>query len=243
MPSAYRQSGDRDHRLKRTVNTTLVAFVVAALAAGYALGLSRDGEPARQVSDTAPAVPDAAPAVPETAPAAPAAVAGMDQPGFWELIATTRGAAGNDTGRQSELLEERLSELPAQQIAEFGRIRHQVDQQAYTWDIWGAAYVIEDGCSDDCFRDFRAYLISLGSRAYEAALRDPDALAPVVQDAEEGDWENADNVAPDAYESATGEDIPSGDSDLSGNPRGAPWDDESQDELVQRYPQLAARFR
>jgi hypothetical protein len=103
--------------------------------------------------------------------------------------------------------------------------------------------VIDDGCSDDCFRDFRAYLISLGRGPYEAALKNPDSLAPVVQDAETGDWENADDVAPDAYQDATGEDIPSGDSDLSGRPRGREWDDEQQDELVSRYPALAARFR
>jgi hypothetical protein len=140
-------------------------------------------------------------------------------------------------------VEERLSHLPQEQIVDFQRIREGLDRQAYTWDIWGAAYVIEDGCSDDCFRDFRAYLISLGPGPYEAALRDPDSLAPVVEDAEEGDWENADDVAPDAYESATGEDFPGDSSDLSGDPRGEPWDDEEQETLVQRYPALAARFR
>jgi hypothetical protein len=167
----------------------------------------------------------------------------MDEAALWQLIAHTRAESGNDTGRQSELLEERLSRLPARQIADFAEIRHRLDERAYSWKIWGAAYVIDDGCSDDCFRDFRAYLISLGRDAYEAAMRNPDSLAPVVQDAEEGDWENADNVAPDAYESATGEDIPADDSDLSGNPRGEPWDDEDQDALVQQYPALAAKFR
>jgi hypothetical protein len=213
----------------------VIALVATALVAAYALGSSRDGAQERHVSG----VPAGA-----ASAAKPAATpAGMDEAAFWQLTSDTRAASGNDTGRQSELLEERLSQLPAQQIVDFGRIRHQLDQQAYSWEIWGAAYVIEDGCSDDCFRDFRAYLISLGREPYEAALRDPDSLAPVVQDAEEGDWENADNVAPDAYESATGEDIPTDDSDLSGNPSGQPWDDEDQDALVQRYPALAARFR
>jgi Protein of unknown function (DUF4240) len=155
----------------------------------------------------------------------------------------TRREAGGDTERQSELLEDRLGTLPADEIADFGAIRSSLDQQAYTWKLWGAAFVIEDGCSDDCFRDFRAYLISLGRGPYEAALKDPDSLAGVVEDAETGDWENADDVAPDAYEDATGEDIPSGDSDVSGRPRGEEWDDEQQDELVQRYPGLADRFR
>jgi hypothetical protein len=221
--------------LKRSANIGVIALVATALVAAYVLGSSRDGAQERHVSGV--------PAGAESAAKPAATPAGMDEAAFWQLTSDTRAASDNDTGRQSELLEERLSQLPAQQIVDFGRIRHQLDQQAYSWEIWGAAYVIEDGCSDDCFRDFRAYLISLGREPYEAALRDPDSLAPVVQDAEQGDWENADNVAPDAYESATGEDIPTDDSDLSGNPSGQPWDDEDQDALVQRYPALAARFR
>jgi hypothetical protein len=227
------------------VRTSLLLVLGAALVAGC--GVSGD-PPAPEPRAAATATPELRPAetaAPEaTAPTStPQAKAGMDEAAFWALNDETRQAGGGDTERQSGLLEERLTELPAQQIAEFGRIYHDIDQRAYTWDLWGAAYVIEDGCSDDCFRDFRAYLISLGHGAYSAALRDPDSIAPVVEDAEAGDWENADDVAPDAYEEVAGEDIPSGDSDVSGKPRGEPWDDEQQDELVRRYPGLAARFR
>ena len=214
----------------------LLALVAAALVVGYILGSGDGSSSSDGASKTSSCVAD-------SSAQAPPAGAGMDEPAFWQLQADTRDEAGGDTGRQSELLEERLSRLPAQQIVDFQRIRHRLDQQAYTWDLWGAAYVIEDGCSDDCFRDFRAYLISLGDGPYEGALRDADSLAPVVEDAETGNWENADSVAGDAYESATGEDIPADDSDLSGDPRGEPWDDEDQETLVQRYPRLAGRFR
>jgi hypothetical protein len=201
--------------------------VVLTLLAGCGPGATDDTAPPSRVSNASAGV----------------GTAQTDDASFWALIADTREAAGNDTGRQSELLEQRLGQLPAQQIADHQRIRHRLDERAYTWDLWGAAYVIEDGCSDDCFRDFRSYLISLGREPYEAALRDPDSLAPIVQDAETGDWENADSVAADAYESATEEDMPVDDSDLSGDPRGEPWDDEAEDTLVQRYPRLAERFR
>jgi uncharacterized protein DUF4240 len=167
----------------------------------------------------------------------------FDEQQFWTLVDDTRAEAGGDTERQSGLLAERLEQLPPRAVADFGEIRHQLDERAYTWDIWGAAFVIEDGCSDDCFRDFRGYLISLGRGPYEAALKNPDSLAGVAEDAETGDWENADNVAPEAYEDETGEDIPSGDSDLSGRPRGQEWDDDQQEQLLQRYPALAAQFR
>jgi hypothetical protein len=208
--------------------TGLLALVLVALVAGYLLGSGGDsgGKAPGAATTRAAAAPHA-----------------MDEAAFWQLTAVTRQAAGGDTERQSELLEERLSRLPGEQIAEFQRIRHRLDEQAYSWDLWGAAYVSEDGCSDDCFRDFRAYLISLGRAPYEAALRDPDSLAPVVEDAETGDWENADSVASDAYESAVGEDIPADDSDLSEDLRGEPLDDEAPEALVQRYPRLAARFR
>jgi hypothetical protein len=217
-------------------SSALLAVAIVALAGAYGLGARR------AVTETPTAPQTTAMAAPQTTAAAPAAGA-MDAATFWRLVADTRAAAGNDTGRQSELLDARLRRLPAEQIAAFARIRRGLDRRAYTWDVWGAAYVVEDGCSDDCFRDFRGYLISLGRRPYETALRDPDSLAPTLEDAETGDWENADDVAPDAYEGVTGEDIPGDSSDLSGNPRGTPWEDDQAEALVQRYPRLAARFR
>ncbi len=209
------------------VSILLVAIATLLLAIGYLVGTRGSGATAGNASELAR---DAAP---------PA----MTRAAFWGLVERARADADDDTERQSELLEERVSKLPPPQIVRFHEIRRHMDEEAYTWDIWGAAYVVEDGCSDDCFRDFRAYLISLGPRAFAAALRNPDSLAPIVQDAENGDWENADDVAPDAYQSATGDDFPADSSDLSGRPRGEPWDDESQESLAQRYPALAARFR
>ena len=224
----------------------LLAVALVAVAGAYAVGSRRAPSAATlPPQSTAAAKTTSAPqsaAAPENAAVTPAP-GRMDEPMFWRLVAETRAAAGNDTGRQSQLLEARLRQLPAQQIAGFDRIRRSLDRGIYTWDVWGAAYVIEDGCSDDCFRDFRGYVISLGRRPYEAALRNPDALAPVINDAETGDWENADDVAPDAYQGVADEDIPGDSSDLSGNPRGTPWDDDQAEALVRRYPRLAARGR
>jgi hypothetical protein len=207
-------------------------------------------QPAPQADDSptgaAPAQPSttvaaAAPTRTQTPARAPSS--SNAEAGDWQLIAETRRSAGTDTGRQSELLQERLTSLSPQAIVDFARFRHRLDERLYTWTIWGAASVIEDGCSDDCFRDFRAYVISLGPGPYEAALRNPDSLASVAQNAEQGDWENADNVAPDAYSSVTGNDFPLDDSDLSGRPRGTPINLDNTAALVRRYPRLAARFR
>jgi hypothetical protein len=164
----------------------------------------------------------------------------MDEAAAWKLVDDARKAAGHDTRKQSEVLRESLVRLDPQEIVDFAQIRASLDRRAYTWEIWGAASVIEDGCSDDCFRDFRSYLISLGSGPYEAALRNPDSLATVAERAERGDWESADNLAADAYSTVTGEDFPLDDSDVSGPPSGTPW---TEAELPERYPRLTARFR
>jgi hypothetical protein len=179
---------------------------------------------------------------------AAAAVAPVSRPRttddlFWQLVARTRSAAGVDTGEQTGLLKDQLSGLAPEKIIAFERWWRSLDRQLYTWGMWGAAYVIEDGCSDDCFRDFRAYVILLGRDAVNRALRNPDLLAPIVKDSETGDWEGADDVAPDAYSTATGNDFPFDTSDLSGTPRGRPWSENDLPALLHRFPRLAVRFR
>jgi Protein of unknown function (DUF4240) len=217
----------------------------AAPSVPQTTGDDASGDPTGDEPDEASEPAEAAEPAPQTPGGDTNNVASgqLDEAGFWRLIAQTRSAAGNDTSRQSELLKERLSKLAPQAIIDFARIRQRLDRGAYTWNLWGAAYVIEDGCSDDCFRDFRGYVISLGRGPYQRAMSNPDSLASVAQDAETGSWENADNVAPDAYSSATGGDYPLDDSDLSGRPRGKPFNENKVAALIRRYPRLAARFR
>ncbi|HEX4733040.1 MAG TPA: DUF4240 domain-containing protein [Thermoleophilaceae bacterium] len=212
----------------RTAGRASLLVSVLALAAVLLLFLHRSS------GTSTPSAPA------KTAPASAEAAAGNTR--FWQVMEQTHREAGNDSGEQSGLIEDRLKELSPKAIIAFDRERHRLDKQLYTWKIWGAATVIEDGCSDDCFRDFRAYLISLGPTAVEQAMRNPDGLAPMVQDAENGDWENADNVAPDAYSSVTGNDYPLDDSDLSGPPEG-PQINLQEATLRTLYPRLAARFR
>jgi len=229
---------------------SLLALVLAGVALGLVLGRDVVGREPAAVTVVAPApaalapTPAPVPAAGSVAPAPPAASSVPPaRSTFWTLVGKTRAEAGNDTGRQSELLDERLRRLSPRQIVRFSQTRKELDRRAYTWSMWGAATTIEDGCSDDCFRDFRAYVISLGPAVYERALRDPDSLATVVQDAETGDWENADDVSADAYSSVTGDDFPLDDTDLSGTPSGRPLDLDNAAALARRYPRLAARFR
>ncbi len=62
------------------------------------------------------------------------------------------------------------------------RRRGAVARDAYAWPVWGAAYLVEGGCSDDAFMDFRDGLVLAGRATFERTLADPDTLAdhPVV---------------------------------------------------------------
>ena len=44
--------------------------------------------------------------------------------------------------------------------------------QAYHWDLWALAFVAQDGCSDDAFEAFRAWLILQKRECFELAVQD-----------------------------------------------------------------------
>src|SRR5262249_6772329 len=78
--------------------------------------------------------------------------------------------------------------------------------QAYTWDLWGAAYVIGGGCGNDGFEDFRGWLISKGPAAYENAPKDPEALGSILhEDDGDGQIEGFGNVGMEGLEEKNGE--------------------------------------
>ncbi len=163
----------------------------------------------------------------------------MDEKAFWELIESSRAESDGDVDALLEVLRERLAELPSERIVAFDRIFGVLHAGAYRWDLWAAAYVIQGGCSDDRFMDFRSGLIGLGRDVYYAALSDPESLAALPGEAEEIAVEELTYVASEAYEAATGEELPDRESSGPSEPIGEPWDEAT---VGQKYPKLAKRF-
>ena len=110
-------------------------------------------------------------------------------------------------------------------------------------DLWGAAYLINGGCSDDGFHDFRAWLIGRGRHVYEAALKNPDTLADVL-DGEPVSGFGLDVAAVRVYEEGTGKDdfydrLERAEADLPPPPpEGIDWDFEDETEMRRRFPRL-----
>jgi len=108
----------------------------------------------------------------------------MDMDEFWDIIERTRAAASDrDPDSYTDALAAILRQLSPEQVAEFGFRFTECLRAAYHWDLWHAAYLINDGCSDDAFEDFRAWLISRGREVFERAVRDPDSLAQLGKQA------------------------------------------------------------
>lgn len=97
-------------------------------------------------------------------------------------------------------------------------------RRAHSWDLWGAAYIIFGGCSDEAFSDFKGGLLLQGREVFEKVLADPEAL---IELSERMDLK-------DLLEGRFG-------SSGSEEPSGEPWSEEA-DDLKNRFPQLWKRF-
>ncbi|MES4889890.1 DUF4240 domain-containing protein [Streptomyces sp. NPDC096012] len=171
----------------------------------------------------------------------------MDETEFWELIDATREVAEGDPEDQADALVERLLRLDPELVLDFARHFEARYNRAYRWDLWGAAWVLLDGCSDDAFDFFRCWLIGQGREVFEGALHDPDALAVLLEDFDEeidGDGEELGYAADEAYEQLTGSVAPDlGIPPAPAEPVGRPVDFENEQALVQLYPRLWERFK
>ncbi len=167
----------------------------------------------------------------------------MNKDTFWKIIDSSRKAAGNDPEAQIETLEDVLSELSPEDIVAFDRWMGEYHVRAYDWRLWGAAYVIGGGCSDDSFMDFRGWLISKGEKVYEAALADPETLVTVIKEEDgDGQIEGLLYVASQVWQEKTAKDIndfPRHDIQYPADPAGESWDEDDLDDL---YPKLTKKF-
>ncbi len=167
---------------------------------------------------------------------------------FWQIIERA-ALSDHDPGAHAEALRTALSQLALDEIKSFEVAFRRYLNEAYTWNLWGAAHVIHGGSSDDGFEYFRRWLVSRGRGAFEAALADPDSLARL--DARPGPWgvwefEAIYYVARDVFEEKGGEgdlrDYSEAEAGMDGRrPSGEPFEDDEA-HLAQRYPKLWQRF-
>jgi Protein of unknown function (DUF4240) len=168
----------------------------------------------------------------------------MDQAEFWTIVEAAKAASGRSFDGHAESLASHLATLPPEEIIAFQRTFDEFRNKAYSWDLWGAAYVIGGGCSDDAFTDFRSWLISMGRETYEKALADPESLAEVAIGTggeEDAFFEEFAYVPARAYEEKTGRSMSYKGGGSPAEPSGVEWEEDG-DDLAERYPRLHAKY-
>jgi hypothetical protein len=170
----------------------------------------------------------------------------MDEAGFWKVVAKACRSNPREAEEWAERLQAALEKLGADEIIEWNHIFDRLAARAYTVDLWGAAYLINGGASDDGFYYFRCWLIGMGREVYEAAVTDPDTLANVVSPTWGAEGFDAEAeiyaAAHQAWIAVTGR--PDTDPYPARNERaellGADWDFNNNAEVRRRLPRLAA---
>ena len=173
----------------------------------------------------------------ETASFAPGERVTMSEEDFWELIGTV---SCDESGELDvSALQTALEARTPMEIIAFAEVFDRLHASSFGWDLWGAAYVLNGGCSDDGFDYFRAWLIGRGRQAFEAVTTEPDRL---VDFASEGvECEELLYVASQAFEAVTG----SADMPFSRTPLpelGEDWDFDDPELMRARYPKLWTKF-
>jgi hypothetical protein len=175
-----------------------------------------------------------------------ATTAPMNADRFWSIIAATGGPRA-DADVQETLLRAQLEALTVDELVAFEvAYRHSLNA-AYTWELWGAAYVVNGGCSDDGFEYFRRWLVARGREAYETGVRDPDALARMeLAPGPDGAWEHEGiyYIAREVFQAKGGQgDVRAHSEPEAGLGGPAPTGTEfDENDLPQKYPKLWARF-
>lgn len=162
----------------------------------------------------------------------------MDEDDFWKLIDKSRVTSNNNYQTQISALKTILLTLEPTDIEKFDNTFTALLAATYDYKLWGASYVINGGCSDDCFDYFRQYLIGHGKEKFYQTIKDPESCASWIKSEEEDNWEGLQYSAMEAYKQKTGKEIPKR-FQPKFELKGKPFDEET---VIKQYPKLAKKF-
>ena len=162
----------------------------------------------------------------------------MNEDKFWGIIDHTLKSSNNDYEIQQEKLEKTLKTLNLQEIIEFDNRFRELRGKSYTWELWGAIYIINGGCGDDSFDYFREWVISQGKEFYYKTIENPKTLIDLKIDITEIEWEGISYVASTVFEKLTKQEIPS---TFNENREISGFDWEEED-LKNMFPELTEKY-
>lgn len=163
----------------------------------------------------------------------------MDKGAYWDIVEAAR-ADGGDASEVAERVVADLRARPPEVVFEFVQQQGLLLADSYSWELWGAAYIVNGGCSDDGFDYFRGWLLAQGRAAFEAVVAAPDSLADLIDAGDEAEGEDMLAAGASAYKALTGS-YPKG-AGTKLPALGEGWDFDDADEMKRRYPRCWAKF-
>ncbi|MEM0947908.1 MAG: DUF4240 domain-containing protein [Pseudomonadota bacterium] len=115
---------------------------------------------------------------------------------FWDIVANAQSGADSETVLN---IEDQMVTYTPKAIRDAAKIALSRLSDAYRNDIWALAYLLQDGCSDDAFEDFRNWMILQGRTMFDGIVAAPDQFDPA--DAEGADFGAASGLI-QAFENA-----------------------------------------
>ena len=162
----------------------------------------------------------------------------MDELNFWEIVQHAQDQSGGDMDVKCEAIKAEVSTLPKVNAIAFSHFFDSMMDRAFSRPLWGAAYIINGGCGDDTFSDFRAALISRGTKAFEKALSDPESLADEEFDEDSWFYEGYQYAVTDGVKAAVGSIV----NRERPHPKNLSGDEWAKDKVYDLYPKLSRKF-
>jgi len=164
----------------------------------------------------------------------------MNIDSFWRIIEKT--TEPRTYAAQEALILSELRKLSKDELIQFNKFVTQLYYDAYTWDLWGVAYIQHGGCSDDAFMDYRYWIVFQGEDIYETGLADPDSLADYLLEwHDEAGMEGYGYLVSKVYTEKFNSELPdTGIPYPQGDPKGKQWE---EDDLNTRFPKVTRAFQ
>lgn len=161
----------------------------------------------------------------------------MDFNLFWELIDESSTADSN-IGKV-ELLGSKLATFDPSAIKRFAVLLNDCMDQLNHWDLWAVAWISRNGCSDDDFDYFKAWIIMQGRAVFESVIASPLSVTEHVHSQQDIQCEALLHTPFSVYEEKTSRPLRLSSRNQS-KIKGKSW---TEAELQDRYPAVWNRIK
>ncbi|MFT5713900.1 MAG: hypothetical protein ACI9WT_000442 [Flavobacterium sp.] len=131
----------------------------------------------------------------------------LDEEMYWSIIENSIKETDNQEDQELFLITE-IGKLSPQEMIGFRLRTDKLLFDSYNPELWCAAYIINNGCSDGGFEYFRCWLISRGKEVFYSVKTEPDSfIKQVVEGKKSYEFEGFWYVAMNAFKNKTGEEL------------------------------------